>query len=212
MKTLIINDNDMTAAADIIKNGGLVGVPTETVYGLAANGLDASAVSKIYAVKGRPEAKPISLLVWGMADVEKFCRDIPDMAYRLAEKFWPGPLTMVLKKSENVPDIVTAGGDTVGVRCPDHPKTRKLIKLAGVPLAAPSANVSGQPSPKSAADVLTVFEGEINAIIDGGTCTVGIESTIIDLTADVPALLRRGGLSLEDVENVLGQKTTHPPN
>ena len=203
MTTLLITDNDITPAAVIIKNGGLVGVPTETVYGLAANGLDASAVLKIYSVKGRPETKPISLLVTGMADVEIFCRDIPDAAYRLAESFWPGPLTMVLKKKDNVPDIVTAGGDTVGVRCPDHPKTLSLIGLAGVPLAAPSANLSGQPSPKSAADVLAVFDGKIEAVIDGGRCAVGIESTIIDLTTMPPKILRYGGLSIDAIEGML---------
>jgi L-threonylcarbamoyladenylate synthase len=172
MNTLLIIDNDMTPAAAIIRNGGLVGVPPETVYGLAANGLNEPAVGKIYDVKGRPETKPISLLIAGMADAEQFCRDIPDAAYALAAEFWPGPLTMVLKRQDNVPDIVTAGGDTVGVRCPDHPKTLRLIALAGVPLAAPSANLSGAPSPKSAADVMSVFDGKIDAVIDGGLCTV----------------------------------------
>ncbi len=204
MTTLLITDDNMAPAAGIIQNGGLVGVPTETVYGLAANGLDASAVEKIYAVKGRPETKPISLLVTGMGDAEMFCRDIPDLAYRLAERFWPGPLTMVLRKKENVPDIVTAGGDTVGVRCPDHAKTLGLIGLAGVPLAAPSANLSGGPSPKSAADVLKVFDGKIDAVIDGGPCTVGIESTILDLTSKPPRILRQGGLPAEAIKGVLG--------
>ena len=210
MKTLLIKDNDMTAAAAIIQNGGLVAVPTETVYGLAADGLNAAAVLKIYDVKGRPETKPINLLVSGMVDVELFCRDIPDAAYALAEKFWPGPLTIVLKKKENVPDIVTAGGDTVGVRCPDHPKTLALIKLAGVPLAAPSANLSGQPSPKSAGDVLEVFDGKIDAVIDGGPCQVGVESTIVGLATDEPVLFRLGGLPAEEIEQVLGVKLIRP--
>ncbi len=210
MKTLLIKDNDMTAAAVIIQSGGLVGVPTETVYGLAADGLNASAVLKIYDVKGRPETKPINLLVSGMADVELFCRDIPDAAYALAEKFWPGPLTIVLKKKDNVPDIVTAGGDTVGVRCPDHPKTLALIKLAGVPLASPSANLSGQTSPKSAKDVRTVFDGKIDAVVDGGPCQVGIESTIVGLATDEPVLFRLGGLPAEEIEQVLGMKLIWP--
>ena len=210
MKTLLIKDNDMTDAAVIIQSGGLVGVPTETVYGLAADGLNASAILKIYDVKGRPETKPINLLVSGMADVELFCRDIPDAAYALAEKFWPGPLTIVLKKKVNVPDIVTAGGDTIGVRCPDHPKTLALIKLAGVPLASPSANLSGQTSPKSAKDVRTVFDGKIDAVVDGGPCQVGIESTIVGLATDEPVLFRLGGLPAEEIEQVLGMKLIRP--
>ena len=206
MHTRLITDDDMTTAAEIIKSGGLVGVPTETVYGLAANGLDETAVMRLYEVKGRPEKKPISLLVSGMADTEQFCCDIPEEAYRLAEKFWPGPLTMILKKRDNVPSVVTAGGDTVGVRCPDHPKTLLIIERSGVPLAAPSANLSGQPSPKSAGDVLRVFDGRIEAVVDGGACTVGVESTIIDLTAQPPVILRQGGLARETIEQTL--KTT----
>ena len=193
----------MSPAAEIIQNGGLVAVPTETVYGLAASGLDAAAVDRIYAVKNRPETKPISLLVSGMADAERFCRDIPAEAYTLAERFWPGPLTMVLYKNNNVPDIVTAGGNTVGVRCPDHRKTLALIRLAGVPLAAPSANMSGEPSPKSVGDVLAVFDGKIDAAIDGGPCGVGIESTIVDLTVKPPIILRQGGLPKAAIERAL---------
>lgn len=203
MTTLIFNDNNIELAAEIIKAGGLVAVPTETVYGLAANGLDGGAVVKIYDVKSRPETKPISLLVSGMSDAEKFCRDIPPEAYILAERFWPGPLTMVLKKRDTVPEIVTAGGDTVGVRCPDHPKTLELIRLSGVPLAAPSANMSNGPSPKNVSDVLKVFDGKIDAAIDGGECAVGIESTIVDMTVSPPKILRQGGLAREAIEDVL---------
>lgn len=206
LKTLHITDSNMAPAAEVIKNGGLVAVPTETVYGLAANGLDGDAVMKIYEVKNRPETKPISLLVSDMADAEKFCRDIPGCAYTLAEKFWPGPLTMILKKRDIVPEIVTAGGDTVGVRCPDHIKTLEIIRLAGVPLAAPSANMSGAPSPKTIDDVLAVFDGKIEAAVDGGVCTVGIESTIIDLTVSPPKILRQGGLPSEAIENALSEK------
>jgi L-threonylcarbamoyladenylate synthase len=193
----------MAPAAAFIKNGGLAAVPTETVYGLAANGLDAAAVEKIYEVKNRPETKPISLLVSGIDDVERFCLDVPGAAYDLAQAFWPGPLTMVLFKKTNVPDIVTAGGQTVGVRCPDHPKTLALLRLAGVPLATPSANLSGQPSPKNVEDVLKVFDGKIEAAIDGGPCTVGIESTVLDLTVSPPKILRQGGLPKADIEAVL---------
>lgn len=194
----------MAPAADIIRRGGLVGVPTETVYGLAANGLNGNAVEKIYEVKNRPETKALSLLVTGMADVEKFCRDIPASAYILAKKFWPGPLTMILFKRDNVPANVTAGGETVGVRCPDHPKTLEIIRLSGVPLAAPSANLSGCPSPKNAQAVAETFDGKIDAIVDGGTCTVGVESTIVDLTAAPPKILRQGGLPRETIESALG--------
>mgnify|MGYP001375533812 FL=1 len=200
LKTLLITDENITAAADIIKTGGLVAVPTETVYGLAANGLDAAAVERIYTVKNRPETNRITLLISGMADAEAFCRDIPPEAYTLAEQFWPGPLTMILYKKNRIPDIVTAGTDTVGVRCPDHPKTLELIRLSGVPLAAPSANMSGEPSPKNVSDVLKVFNGKIEAAIDGGPCTVGIESTIVDMTVSPPKILRQGGLSRAAIE------------
>jgi L-threonylcarbamoyladenylate synthase len=203
LNTRIITDSNMTPAAEIIKNGGLVAVPTETVYGLAANGLDQNAVMKIYEVKNRPETKPISLLVTGMDGVEKFCRDIPEPAYFLAEKFWPGPLTMILKRQPNVPDIVTSGGDTVGVRCPDHPKTLELIRLSGVPLAAPSANLSGEPSPKNVDAVLKTFDGKIDCAVDGGACAVGTESTILDLTVAPARILRQGGLQRGELEGAL---------
>ncbi len=205
MKTVILTDN-ILPAADTIKSGGLVAVPTETVYGLSADGLNASAVGKIYEVKGRPETKPINFLVTGMEMAENFCCDIPDGAYALAERFWPGPLTVILKKKPNVPDIVTAGLPTVGVRCPDHAVTLKLITLCGVPLATPSANLSGMPSPKSCKDVLAYFDGAIPYIIDGGVCSVGIESTIVDMAGATPKILRIGGLSHEQIEDTLGRK------
>ena len=198
MKTLVFHQSVGTAG-EIIVRGGLVGVPTETVYGLAADGLNAAAVEKIYEVKNRPETKPISLLVAGMTQVQKFCADIPVLAHTLAAAFWPGPLTMVLKKRENVPETVTAGGETVGVRCPDHPLTLALIAETGCPLAAPSANLSGMASPKSAAEVLAYFDGKIDAVIDGGCCAIGVASTIIDLTGEKPRLLRAGGLSCAEI-------------
>ncbi len=198
METIIIK-NESGIAPEIIKNGGLVAVPTETVYGLAASGLDSDAVAKIYEVKNRPEVKPISLLVSGMEDVEKFCRDIPREAYTMAEKFWPGPLTMILWRKPTVPDIVTSGGETVGVRCPDHEVTLDIIRKAGVPLAAPSANLSGCPSPKNIEQVLEYFDGKIECAVDGGQCSVGIESTIVDMTQATPRILRMGGLSRESI-------------
>jgi tRNA threonylcarbamoyl adenosine modification protein (Sua5/YciO/YrdC/YwlC family)/dephospho-CoA kinase len=192
-------------AAQVIQNGGLVIVPTETVYGIAADAMNEAAVRRIFEVKGRPPDKPLSVLVSGVSDLETLCRDVPESAYTLAEAFWPGPLTMVLKKSGAVPALVTAGGDTVGVRCPDHETTREIIRLSA-PLAAPSANPSGAPSPGSADAARRYFEGLADGVVDGGTCAVGVESTIIDLTKSAPAILRRGGLSKRAMEAALGAK------
>jgi len=203
MRTVLTTD-DLEFAAEIIKNGGLVGVPTETVYGLAANGLDESAVKKIYDLKDRPATKPISLLVSGMEAVEKYCKNIPVEAYILADKFWPGPLTMVFEKRDNVPDIVTAGGSTVGVRCPAHIATLEIIRRCGLPLATPSANISGQPSPKDAQGVMDYFDGKIPCVVDGGRCSVGIESTVLLMTVAPPKVLRMGGLSVETIEDETG--------
>lgn len=207
MNTIVLSD-DISPAVNALLHGKLVAVPTETVYGLSANGLNEKAVQEIYNVKGRPETKPINLLIPDMISAKQFCRDISPDAYLLAEAFWPGPLTMIFKKSDAVPDIVTAGGDTVGVRCPRHPLTLALLRKCGVPLATPSANLSGQPSPKSAADVITYFDGKIPFIIDGGPCSVGIESTIVDMTADTPKILRAGGLCRKKIENVLGKEVS----
>ena len=204
MNTQILKGQN-ARAAEIIRAGGLCAVPTETVYGLAANGLSHDAVMKLYQAKGRPETKPISLLVSGMEDAERFCRDIPAAAYTLARRFWPGPLTMILWKNDRVPPVVTAGGSTVGVRCPAHPDTLEIIRLCGLPLAAPSANLSGQPSPKSAAEVLAYFDGIIDGVADGGVCRVGVESTIVDLTAPAPRILRQGGLAAEEIFRALEQ-------
>jgi L-threonylcarbamoyladenylate synthase len=206
MKTTVITGEDISFAVDTIKNGGLVAVPTETVYGLAADGMNEKAVAMIYEVKGRPETKPINLLVQSMEQAEKFCIDISPKAYLLAEKFWPGPLTMIFKKQSVVPDIVTAGGDTVGVRCPCHEKTLNLIRLTDCPLATPSANFSGMPSPKSADQVLGYFDGKIPCLIDGGECAVGVESTILDMTGPQVRILRRGGLEKAAIEAALGEK------
>ena len=203
MITRRLGQSDIPEAAGIIRSGGLVAVPTETVYGLAANGLDERAVRRIYEVKERPGTKPISFLVSGIQDAGRFCADIPETAILLAETFWPGPLTMVFQKRETVPAVVTAGGYTVGVRCPDHPLTLELLRQTGVPLAAPSANLSGKPSPRTARDVLRVFDGKIEAVLDGGTCSVGVASTILDLTARPPKILRLGGLSAEEIARVI---------
>ena len=207
MKTLILSAADPMAAptaANIIMNGGLVAIPTETVYGLGANGLDEAAVAKIFEVKGRPQDNPLILHLAGPEQIEQYCHHIPQAAYDLAEKFWPGPLTMVLPARSNVPKRTTGGLDTVAVRCPDSPITREIIRLSGVPLAAPSANISGKPSTTTAEHVRHDHDGKIQLIVDGGSCRVGVESTIVDLTGQRPRLLRPGGITPEELAAVLG--------
>ena len=205
-ETRVLSREETKTAADILRAGGLVGLPTETVYGLAADGLNERAVEGIYEAKGRPETKPLNVLVDGMSMVETVCRDIPADAYVLAEAFWPGPLTMILWGKGVLPPVVCAGGETQGVRCPDHPDTLAVIRALGRPLACPSANLSGQTSPKSAEDVLSQLEGRIDGVLDGGRCSVGVESTILDLTVMPYRILRQGGLSREAIENALGKK------
>ena len=198
-------EEDVTAAAAILRAGGLAGIPTETVYGLGANGLDGAAVGRIFQAKGRPQDNPLILHIPEAEWLRRYCKNIPPAAWRLAERFWPGPLTMILQRKVNVPNAVTCGLDTVGVRCPDHPVTLAIIRAAGVPVAAPSGNLSGRPSPTCARHMEEDMDGKIDAIVDGGPCGVGVESTIVDLTAPVPRLLRPGGLPLEDLRAVLGE-------
>ena len=183
----------------IMRGGGLVAVPTETVYGLAGNGLDEKAVAEIYEVKGRPEVKPLSLMVHDAASMERYCENVPPQAYTLAKKFWPGPLPRVMKAKPCVPEIVRAGGETVGLRCPDHPLTLELLEKSGVPFAAPSANPSGEPSPKNADSVLKYFDGKIDAVLDGGECGIGCESTLIDLSRTPYRILRQGALPADEI-------------
>ncbi len=202
-----IIEDQISAAADILRQGGLVAIPTETVYGLGANALDEEAVHKIFEAKGRPQDNPLIIHVPGPQWLPRYCQDVPPLAYTLARKFWPGPLTMILKRKKVVPDATTAGLDTVGVRCPDHQVTLSIIREAGVPIAAPSANTSGRPSCTCAADCMEDMEGKIDAVVDGGPCQVGVESTIVDLTCDPPRLLRPGGLPLEALEEIAGPLT-----
>ncbi|MBQ3541975.1 MAG: threonylcarbamoyl-AMP synthase [Oscillospiraceae bacterium] len=207
MKTRYLSADDPKTpeiAAQILQKGGLVAIPTETVYGLGANGLDEHAVAKIFEAKGRPQDNPLILHVAEAADMEKFCHSIPEAAWLLAEKFWPGPLTMVLPAKPTVPRRTTAGLSTVAVRCPDCAVTRQIIRLAGVPVAAPSANISGKPSTTTAQHVLHDHDGRIDMIVDGGSCRVGVESTIVDLTEERPRLLRPGGITPEQLLQVLG--------
>lgn len=212
MKTQIFQIDDparqreeIAAAAGILQSGGLLAFPTETVYGLGADGLNQDAVRRIFEAKGRPMDNPLILHITGAGELERYCKDIPDSAYRLAERFWPGPLTMVLKRRPIVPDATTAGLPSVAMRCPDHPVARAILAAAGIPVAAPSGNRSGRPSPTRVSHILQDMDGRIEGIVDGGDCRVGVESTIVDLTADPPRLLRPGGVSLEALRDVLGR-------
>ena len=210
METKRLSQQDIQTAADLLRIGGLVGIPTETVYGLGANGLDPAAVGRIFQAKGRPQDNPLILHIPGADWLERYCRDIPAAAYELARRFWPGPLTMVLRRRDNVPDQVTAGLDTVGMRCPAHPLCRAVIQAADLPVAAPSGNTSGRPSPTTAAHMLEDMDGRIDAILDGGPCSVGVESTIVDLTCTPPRLLRPGGITLEQLRAALGEVAVDP--
>ena len=210
METKRLSQQDIQTAADLLRTGGLVGIPTETVYGLGANGLDPAAVGRIFQAKGRPQDNPLILHIPGADWLERYCRDIPAAAYELARRFWPGPLTMVLRRRDNVPDQVTAGLDTVGMRCPAHPLCRAVIQAADVPVAAPSGNTSGRPSPTTAAHMLEDMDGRIDAILDGGPCSVGVESTIVDLTCTPPRLLRPGGNTLEQLRAAQGDVAVDP--
>ena len=194
-------------AAELLRQGELVALPTETVYGIAADARNGEAVKKIFEAKGRPQDNPLILHIPDASWLTRYCEDVPETAYRLAERFWPGPLTMILKKKPCVPLRTTGGLETVGMRCPDHAVTRAIIEKAGVPVAAPSANTSGRPSCTTAEHVREDMWGKIDGIVDGGPCEVGVESTIIDLTVTPPQLLRPGGLPLESLIDALGEVT-----
>ncbi|MBQ6797890.1 MAG: threonylcarbamoyl-AMP synthase [Oscillospiraceae bacterium] len=210
MKTLCLQAEDPKTpeiAAKLLLEGRLVAIPTETVYGLGANALDESATAKIFEAKGRPQDNPLIIHIADPEDLDRWCRDIPEAARKLAARFWPGPLTMVLPVRDCVPKRTTAGLNTVAIRCPETPVTRAIIRMAGVPVAAPSANLSGTPSTTTAQHVLHDYgtDGKIAAIVDGGECRVGLESTIVDLHEDVPRLLRPGGITPEQLREVLGE-------
>ena len=207
MKTLFLSAADPATAdiaAELLRSGQLVALPTETVYGLGANGLSEEAVARIFEAKGRPQDNPLILHIAQPEQMELFCHSIPEAAWLLAEKFWPGPLTLVLPAKDTVPRRTTGGLSTVAVRCPDHDLTRAIIAKAGLPIAAPSANISGKPSTTTAEHVLHDHDGKIAAIVDGGSCRVGVESTIVDLTEERPRLLRPGGVTPEELISVLG--------
>ena len=203
MKTLLLSEEQTEQAAEIIKRGGLVAMPTETVYGLAADAFNGKAVADIFRAKGRPMDNPLIVHISDISQIFGIVREFPEKARLLAEKFWPGPLTIILPKACAVPDEVSAGLDTVAVRFPSNETARKLIS-ASCPLAAPSANLSGSPSPTSAEHVMKDMNGRIDAVIDGGVCDVGVESTVITLAGDVPRILRPGGITAEQIEEVIG--------
>ena len=200
-----IDEKIMKEAGALLKAGALVAFPTETVYGLGANALDAKAAAKIYAAKGRPSDNPLIVHIADMEGLKLITEEIPEAAYQLADKFWPGPLTMVLKKSDAVPYGTTGGLDTVAVRMPSHPIALEMIRYGGGYIAAPSANTSGRPSPTLASHVLDDMNGIIPMILDGGAVGIGIESTIVDLTEGVPTILRPGFITKEMLEEVVGE-------
>lgn len=196
--------------AQCLADGGLVVFPTETVYGLGANALTESSVKNIYTAKGRPSDNPLIVHVSGSKQAEEVVSYIPEAAQRVMDRLWPGPITLVMPKGSCVPDAVTAGLDSVAVRFPSHPVARRLLELAAVPVAAPSANTSGRPSPTKAAHVLEDLDGRVDYIIDGGSCTVGLESTVLDTTVSPAQILRPGGVSKEELEEILGTVTYDP--
>ena len=200
-----LDNTAVETAADLILQGEVVGMPTETVYGLAANALDGAAVAKIFRAKGRPQDNPLIVHIADFAQIYELCPAVPEAARALAEAFWPGPLTIIVPKADCIPNEVSCGLDTVGIRLPAHPLARALIRAAGVPLAAPSANTSGRPSTTTAEHVLRDMDGKIAAILDGGACGVGVESTVVTLAPDKPRLLRPGGVTLEQLRAVLGE-------
>lgn len=200
----------LSKAAALLQAGQLVAFPTETVYGLGANGLDEQAVKAIFVAKGRPSDNPLILHIDTVDKLTALAASVPPNAAALVERYWPGPLTIVVKRRPIVPDVVTGGLDTVAVRLPSSVVARELIRLAGVPIAAPSANTSGRPSPTTAQAVLTDIAGKIAAVIDAGSCDIGVESTVVDCTTPVPTLLRPGGITYEMLVEVLGEVEIDP--
>ena len=211
MKTKIFGQAGISEAAEILKGGGLVAFPTETVYGLGGNGLDKEAAKKIYAAKGRPSDNPLILHVSSIEEVYPLVKALPEKAKKLMEAFWPGPLTLVLPKSDLVPKESTGGLETVALRSPENALTLDLIRACGFPIAGPSANLSGRPSPTEASHVFEDLGGRIEGILEDGAVGIGVESTIVDLSENCPTLLRPGAITIEDLEEVLGEKVAIDP-
>lgn len=213
MKTIIkkTTENDaFSMASDILRNGGLVAFPTETVYGLGGNALDPRASEKIYAAKGRPSDNPLIVHIANRADVAELASEIPPIAEKLMDRFWPGPMTIIFNKKDIVPKETTGGLDTVAIRMPSHPDAARLIRESGVYIAAPSANASGRPSPSTAQHVEEDLSGRIDMILDGGPVDIGIESSIIDVTGDVPVILRPGFITRKDFSELIGEVYIDP--
>ena len=209
-KILKADEESILTAAEILKNGGLVAFPTETVYGLGGNALSPDASRAIYAAKGRPSDNPLIVHIADTASVQELAAEIPEKAFALMEAFWPGPLTIILPKKDIVPSQTTGGLDTVAIRMPSHPAAMELIRKSGVYIAAPSANTSGRPSPTTAEHVIEDMNGRIEAIIDGGPVGIGIESTIVDLTSDIPTILRPGFITKKQLEAIIGEVKIDP--
>lgn len=208
-KKFTTSREDIIEAAKIIASGGLVAFPTETVYGLGANALNSEAVKKVYAAKGRPSDNPMIVHIARASDIGQLTPLLSPRIVMLIENFWPGPLTLVVKKKEEVPDETTGGLDTVAVRMPESEAARELINYAGCPIAAPSANISGRPSPTRAEDVVSDMDGKIEGIICGEDCRVGIESTVLDMTSEIPTILRPGIITAESLEAALGTEVVY---
>lgn len=209
-ETVLPSERGIKRAAEIIKRGDVVAFPTETVYGLGANALDEAAVKKIFEAKGRPADNPLIVHISSLDMMKTVAADIPAEAYKLAERFWAGPLTMVLKKSSSVPSVTSGGLDTVGIRFPSHPAAKRLIELSGVPIAAPSANLSGSPSPTTFKRVYEDMNGRVPMIINGGSCEFGVESTVISLDNGCARILRPGAVTKEMLEQVIKNVTVDP--
>lgn len=210
MKTEVINiateyDKALKKSAELLKSGQVVGIPTETVYGLAANAFDEDAVKKIFEAKGRPSDNPLIVHISKFEDLSDLVEEVPEKVKIMAKKFWPAPLTMIMKKSDKIPNVVSGNLDTVAIRMPKSEYARAIIENCGLPLAAPSANLSGSPSPTNAKYVFDDMNGRIPLIIDGGSCEIGVESTVISFAQDIPRLLRPGGVTLEEMTELIGE-------
>lgn len=198
-------DQAIIEAAQMLQRGNIVAFPTETVYGLGANALDTKAIKKIYKAKGRPSDNPLIVHIATIEQLQTLVHDMNETSQKLIENFWPGPLTIIFNSRNNISELVTAGLSTIAVRMPDHPVALAIIKAANLPIAAPSANKSGSPSPTTASHVWADLHGLIEGIIDGGSTKIGVESTVIDVTGDVPTILRPGGITVEEIERVIGK-------
>ncbi len=208
METIILNGEDkkdIETASYAIESGDVVAIPTETVYGLGANALSENAVNKIFQAKGRPNDNPLIVHIANIKDIEKLWVNIPDKAYSLALKFWPGPLTIICEKSDKVPDVTSGGLDSIGVRIPSSKIALDIIEKSGCAIAAPSANISGRPSPTRVADVIEDLSGKVPFIVDGGDCEVGVESTVLTLLTNPPRILRPGRVTKEEIEAIIGE-------